>query len=48
MNYNGTVGIFVPVSSPDQLALLNSIFNISLVVAPDGTIQTQKVVVDKT
>jgi hypothetical protein len=47
MDYNGTIGIFVPVSSPSQLPLLNSIFNINLVAAPDGSIATSKTVVDK-
>lgn len=47
MLYNGTVGLFVPISEPSQIPLLNSLFNVSLAVAPDGTIATQKTVVDK-
>ena len=48
MNYSGTVGVFVPVSTPAEVPTLNAIFGTTLVVAADGSIQTQKTVVDKT
>ena len=48
MNYNGTIGVFVPVSTPAEIPTLNAIFGTTLVVAADGSIQTQKIVVDKT
>jgi hypothetical protein len=47
MNYNGTIGIFVPVSDPTQVPVLNNLFNVAIVVNADGTIPTQKTVVDK-
>lgn len=46
MNYQGTVGIFVPVSDPSQIPLLSNLFNVPLVVAPDGSIATSKTVKD--
>lgn len=47
MNYNGTVGIFIPLTSPEEIPFINQAFNVNLVVAPDGSIATQKTVVDK-
>jgi hypothetical protein len=47
MNYNGTVGVFVPVSDPAQLVVLNNLFNVNLAANADGTIPTEKSVVDK-
>jgi hypothetical protein len=47
MNYNGTVGLFVPVSNPAELPLLNNIFGTNLTVNADGSISTTKTVVDK-
>jgi len=46
MNYQGTIGVFIPVSKPEQVPVLNNIFNVNLVVAPDGTILTDKKVKD--
>jgi len=46
MNYNGTVGIFIPVSNPSQLVLLNNIFDVNLVANADGSISTEKTVKD--
>lgn len=47
MNYNGTVGVFVPVSKPEEIEVLNSVFGVNLVVQPDKSIPTDKTVVDK-
>lgn len=46
INYNGTIGIFVPVSDPSQLVVLNNLFNVELKAEADGTIKTQKTVKD--
>jgi len=46
MNYNGTIGVFVPVSDPSQLPVLNNLFNVNLTQGADGTIVTQKTVKD--
>lgn len=47
MNYNGEVGVFVPVSTPAELGTLNSIFNVNLQATSDGSIPTQLNVIDK-
>jgi hypothetical protein len=47
MNYNGTIGVFVPVSTPAEIPTLNAIFGTTLVAAADGSIATSKTVVDK-
>lgn len=46
MNYQGTIGVFVPVSKPEQVELLNSVFNVSIKPNPDGSIPTELTVRD--
>ncbi len=40
MNFEGTVGVFIPVSDPSQIELLNNIYNLDLKVETDGQIKT--------
>jgi len=47
MNYNGTIGVFVPAGAAFTLPVLNALFNLDMVEAADGSIATEKTVVDK-
>lgn len=49
MNYNGTVGLFMPLDSenPAEINLLNNLYNTQITVNPDGTIPAQVTTVDK-